>query len=107
MIYTQKQIYDYLLENPLNVSVHIGDLEDMQGQDWIFFDYLNDVLIPSDDEGCYRADVQFTIATKDFDNRKVLVDYLKQNFNLSISYERSDEFNYYLARCECGILVYG
>ena len=25
--YTQKEIYDYLKANPLNVKVHIGDLE--------------------------------------------------------------------------------
>lgn len=103
---TQKDIYDYLCNNPLGVEVHIGDLEDMNGKDYIFFDYLNEELISSDDRGCYQTFCQITIATRDFNRRKVLVDYLKNYINVSISYEKSDEFEYYLARCDFGALFY-
>lgn len=43
--YTQKEIYTYLKNNPLHVPVHIGDLEDMEGQDYIFLDVLNDITM--------------------------------------------------------------
>lgn len=107
MIYKQKDIYEYLLANPLKVAVHIGDLEDMNGKDYIFLDYLNDELIGSDDKGCYRTDLQITTATRDFENRKILVNYIKDYFNVSVSYEKSEEFDYYLARCRTGILING
>ena len=104
-MFTQKEIYDYLLANPLGVDVHIGDLEDLQGRDYIFFDYTSDQLIGSDDSGCYLSLVQFAVATKDFDSRRVLVRFIKDKFNVSVTYDRSDEFEYYVAYCTCGILI--
>ena len=107
MIYTQKEFYEYLKNNPLKVEVHIGDLEDMNGKDYIFFDYLSDELIGSDDRGCYQSFIQITVATRSFEDRKILVNYIKDYINVSVSYEKSEEFEYYLARCNLGVLMYG
>lgn len=102
----QKQIYDYLLENPLGVNVAVGDVEDLNGEDYIFFDYLEDELIPFDDKGIYQAMIQITVCTKDFENRKILTDYIKAKFNVFVNYEKSIEFEYYLARCNCGLVMF-
>lgn len=107
MIYSQKEIYEYLVNNPLEVEVHIGDLEDMNGRDYIFLDYLNDDIIAFDDNGVYKTSIQITVATRDFDTRKILTDYVKNYFTVSVSYEKSDEFEYYLARCSREVLLYG
>lgn len=105
MIYTQKQINDYLEGNPLQVSVAFGNVSNMNGRDYILVTYQTDDLIGSDDKGIYQSYIQITIATKDFANRKRLVDYVKDRFNVSIIYEKSDEFEYYLAHCDCGLLI--
>lgn len=106
MVYTQKDIFDYLLQNPLGVEVHVGSLEDLNGQDYIFFNYLNDNLIGSDDKGVYRTRMQIAIATRDFERNKVLTDYVKNFLNVSVSFDKSFEFEYYLTRCECGVLMH-
>lgn len=102
---TQKEIYDYLKANPLRVQVWIGQKDNLNGADYIFLDYLNDDLIGFDNKGAYRSNIQFTVATKDFNNRKVLVDYIKEQFNVEVTYETSTEFQYFLARCRTGILI--
>ena len=58
MIYTQKEIYDYLLANPLEVDVSVGDVEDLNGKDYIFLDYTSDNLISSDNRGVYQTYLQ-------------------------------------------------
>lgn len=107
MVYTQKEIYEYLLANPLGVEVAIGDVPDLNGQDYIFFNYLNDTLIGSDDRGVYRTDINITVATRDFERRKTLVDYVKNFLNVSVQYQRYEEYEYYAAICECGVLMHG
>lgn len=97
-MWTQTKIYEYLVNNPLKVDVHIGDLEDMNGKDYIFLDYLNDYLIGSDDKGCYKTSIQFTVATRDFDKRKILTKYIQDQFNVQTTYEKDMEFEYYLSR---------
>lgn len=104
---TQNEIVDYLSANSLNVNVCVGEIEDTNGKDYIFLDYIDDVLIGSDDRGCYQTHIQITIATRDFENRKTLVSYVKEKFNVSVAYEKSDEFEYYIARCECGVIMNG
>ena len=106
MVYTQKQIFDYLVANPLGVEVHVGALEDMNGQDYIFYNPLYDTLLGSDDRGVYRSRLQITVATRDFEDNKTLVNYVKDFFNVSVNYDKSYEFEYYLTRCECGVLMY-
>lgn len=105
MIYSQKEIYEYLLANPLNVAVEVGDVEDLNGLDYIFLDFTNDELIGSDDRGCYQSFIQITVATKDFENRKILTRYVKDYLNVSVNYQKSAEFEYYLANCTCGVLM--
>lgn len=107
MIYSQKSICDYLVANPLGVAVAVGDVDDTNGDDYIFLDFTDDTIIGSDDKGVYLSHIQITIATRDWRRRKVLVDYVKAKFNVLPTYEKSDEFEYYLARCQMGLLVYG
>jgi len=106
MIYTQKDIYDYLLANPLKVDVAVGSVEDLNGKDYIFLDYTDENLIGYDDKGAYQTYMQITVATKDFENRKTLVKYVKDYLNVVVAYEKSIDFEYYLARCTCGVLMY-
>ena len=106
MIYTQKQIYDYLVANPLGVNVSIGDTENLNGEDYLFLDYTNDALISSENRGVYQSYIQITLATLNFSNRKKLVEYVKQFLTVSIDYDKSFEFEYYVARCTCGVLMY-
>lgn len=103
---TQKDIYEALLKNPLNVEVHIGDLEDLNGKDYIFLDFTTDDIMPSDDKGAYQTFIQITCATKNWKDRKTLVKFIKELFNVSITYETSSSFQYYLARCSFGCLLY-
>lgn len=107
MIYSQEGIYHTLLANPLGFEVCIGDLEDMNGQDYIFFDMSSESLIKSDDRGTYRTFVQFTVAARDFDRMKITTNYIKSIYNVSVNYEKSSEFEYYLARCNCTLLIRG
>lgn len=106
MIYTQKMIYDYLLTNPLNVDVSVGDVENLNGGDYIFLDFTNDNLMGSDNKGTYQSYIQITIATRDFRNRKTLVEFVKRYLNVSVNYEKAIDFEYFIARCECGVLMY-
>lgn len=106
MIYTQKEIYDYLTANPLNVGVSVGDVKNLNGGDYIFLDFTNDNLIGSDDRGVYQSYIQITVATRDFEDRKTLVNYVKQYLNVSVNYEKDIDFEYFLGRCECGVLMH-
>lgn len=105
MIYSQAEIFDYLKQNPLYVEVNVGDIDDMNGKDYIFFDYVSDSLLGSDNRGVYQTYVQITIATRDFEKRKILVDYVKRLFNVEVTYEKAVDFEYYIARMNCGILM--
>lgn len=105
MIYTQKQIYDYLCANPLGVDVSVGDVKNLNGGDYIFLDYTNDNLIGYDNNGTYQSYIQITTATRDFEDRKTLVKYIKQFLNVSVFYEKAIDFEYFIARCECGVLI--
>lgn len=103
---TQKEIYEALCKNPLGVNVHVGDLDDLNGKDYIFLDFTNDEGMFSDNKADYQTFIQITCATKDWKNRKILAKYIKQLFNVSITYETSSSFQYYLARCSFGCLLY-
>ncbi|MDO5332092.1 MAG: hypothetical protein Q4E99_05370 [Bacillota bacterium] len=103
---TQQELFDYLKANPLSVNVHFGDLFDLKGQDYIFVSMVSETLIPSDDKGSYKTALQITIATKDFDRRKELVDYVKDFINVSVRYDIADQFQYFLAHCDCEMIFY-
>ena len=103
--YTQKEIYDYLVANPLNIDVHIGDLEDMNGDDYIFLDYMNDVAMLRDNNADYQTLLQISVLTKDFEDRKTLVNYIKQEFLSAPTYSKSDEFEYYQAQFTIGVII--
>lgn len=106
MIYTQKQIYEYLLGNPLNVDVSVGDVNNLNGGDYIFFDVTNDDLIGYDNRGTYQRYIQITVATRDYEDRKTLVKYITDYLNVTVSYEKAIDFEYFLARCTCGVLMH-
>lgn len=96
--YTQTEIYNLLKANPTNTLVNIGDLEDLQGNDYIFLDFLNDIAIPYDNNALYQTALQITIATKSFETRKTLVKYIKSIFMSAPTYTKDNEFEYYLAQ---------
>ena len=103
--FTQKEIYEYLKNNPLGTKVHIGDLEDMNGHDYIFLDYLNDVPMLRDNEADYQSIIQISVLTKDYEDRKTLVKYIKQKFLIAPQYSKSDEFEYYQAQFTTGVFI--
>lgn len=105
--YTQKEIYDFLKLNPLNTEVHVGDLEDMNGQDYIFLDYLNDVPTLRDDHADYQTIIQISILTKDYEDRKTLANYVKGEFLTSPDYSFDDEHEYYMAQMNTGVFISG
>ena len=103
--YTQKEIYEYLKANPLGTNVHVGDLEDMEGQDYIFLDYFSDNPILCDNDGYYQTIIEISVLTKDFEDRKTLVKYIKKKFLSTPSYSRSDEYEYYQAQFTTGVFL--
>lgn len=104
--FTQKEIWDYLVDNPLGVKVHVGDLDDMNNQDYIFFDYLTDNPISADDGYTdSKIGVQFSVLTKDFEDRKILVNYIKDMFVCTVSFDHSEEHEYYAAFMRCDLLI--
>lgn len=106
MIYSQKQIYDYLCMNPLNVNVAVGDVDDLNGRDYLFLSFTNENLIGYDNGGTYQTYLQITVATRDFEDRKTLVKYIKNYLNVTVTYEKATDFEYFVARCVCGVLMY-
>lgn len=105
--FTQKEIFELLKSNPLNVKVHTGDLDDLNGEDYIFFDSLSDDLIASDNSGSYVTEVQFTVFCKNFDDRKRLVNFLKQNFVGRVNRENDIKNGYFLARMRTELFING
>lgn len=105
--FTQKEIYDYLKANPLGVEVHIGDLEDMDGKDYIFLDLGNDIALLRDNDADYESIIQISVLTKDYDDRATLVKYIKKQFLSAPTYSKSDEFEYYQAQFDIGVFIYG
>ncbi len=103
--YTQKEIYDYLKANPLSVDVHIGDLEDMDGKDYIFLDFINDVAMLRDNNADYQSLIQISVLTKDFEDRKTLVKYIKDEFLSAPVFSKSEEFEYYQAQFTIGVFI--
>lgn len=105
--FTQKEIWDYLQDNPEEAKVHIGDLEDLNNQDYIFFDYLTDNPISADNGYSGSLfEVQFTVCVKDYEKRKRLVSYIKKMFICTVSYDHSEEHEYYLANMRTNLLIY-
>lgn len=102
---SQKEIYDYLLANPLNVAVHIGDLDDMQGKDYIFLDYTDEREILRDNNADYQSIIQISVYTRNFENRKTLVNYIQKKFLSAPSFTKSDEADYYVATFSTGIFL--
>lgn len=103
--YSQKEIYEYLKANPLKVNVHIGDLEDMNGKDYIFLDFLNDIAMLRDNDACYQTVIQISVLTKQFKDRKILVRYIKDKFLSNPTYSFSDEHEYYMAQFTTGVFL--
>ena len=103
--FTQKEIYQYLLANPLNTNVHVGDLEDMNGEDYIFLDYAEDVPMLRDNEADYQTIISISVLTNDFEDRKTLVKYIKEKFLIAPTYSRSDESHYYMAQFTTGVFL--
>lgn len=105
--FTQKEIVEFLKDNPVNATVHVGDLPNMNGDNYIFLDYLSENLISYDNEGCYKTSVQISIYTKEFSNRKIITDYVKELCQFNITYQGSDEGNYFVAILTSEVFING
>lgn len=105
--YTQKEIYDFLLANPLGTKVHIGDLEDMNGEDYIFLDVMNELAMLRDNDADYQTLMQISVLTRDYEDRKTLVKYIQKEFLSAPTYSKSDEFEYYQAQFTIGVFLSG
>lgn len=105
--YTQKEIYDFLLANPLGTKVHIGDLEDMNGEDYIFLDVMNELAMLRDNDADYQTLMQISVLTRDYEDRKTLVKYIQTKFLSAPTYSKSDEFEYYQAQFTIGVFFHG
>lgn len=104
--FTQKELYELLGANSLGVEVWIGDLEDLQGKDYIFLDYLYDIRHGYDDKASFQNVVQITVCCKDYENRKILVDYIKSLFYATPTYSMSSQYDYYTAQFTLGLFIY-
>ena len=104
-VWTQTELKQYLESNPLNVKVEFGIITDLNNQDYIFVDLLREQAVGFDNNGLYLSTIQFVIATKDFDNRKTLVKYIKDMFTCSFSYDKADESEYYAAYCTTTLIM--
>ena len=104
--FTQKEIYEYLLANPLGTKVHIGDLEDMNGEDYIFLDYNLQTPTLRDNDAYYQTILQISVLTKDFEDRKTLTRYIQQKFLSAPTFSKSDEFEYYQAQFTFGVFIH-
>lgn len=103
--FTQKEIFDYLVANPTNTEVHIGDLEDMDGRDYIFLDYLGDTAMLRDNDADYQTMIQISVTTKDYEKRKTLTKYIQEKFLSAPTFERSEEAEYYIAQFTIWVLI--
>lgn len=105
--FSQKEICDYLKENPLHCPVHVGDLDNMNGDDYIFLDYLSERHIGFNNKGTYATNIQIAIYTKDFINRKLLMNYVKKFTQFSIEYMGSEDGNYLVAILTAEVFIRG
>lgn len=103
--YTQKEIYDYLCANPLNVAVHIGNLEDMNGEDYIFLDFFQEVPTLRDNNAYYQTILQVSVLTRDFEDMKTLTKYIQDKFLTAPTYSRNDTFEYYQSQMNIGVFL--
>lgn len=104
-VYSQKELFDYLKANPLNAKVHVGDLDNMNGKDYIFLDYLNENVDGFDNGGIYKTSIQISVYVKNFIDRKVLVDYVKNLSVFTVDYDDSDEGTYFVANMVTDIFL--
>lgn len=104
-LYSQTEVFNFLKQNPYEVKVHVGDLEDMGNQDYIFLAYLYDNAIPSDNKAVYKSTINISVASKDLDMCRALVKYIRSEFVCAVTYSHSEEHEYYLATMETVILL--
>lgn len=105
--FTQKEIYDYLVANPYGFNVHVGDLDDLNNQDYIFFDYVNEVLIASDNDADYVDYIEISIASTDYDKIRQVVKYVHDILIIQFTYSKAEEHEYYLAQGRTGVFISG
>lgn len=105
-LYTQKELFDYLSDNPLHIPVHMGAIEDMEGKDYIVLDYLNQIAMTRDNTADYQQVMQITCLTRSYEDRKTLVSYIQDQFLTTITFMLSAESDYYIAQCTIGVFVY-
>lgn len=104
--FTQKEIFDYLEDNPLGLEVRMGAIPDMEGKDYIVLDYLLDLPTLHDNTATYQKQMQITVLTKDYEKRKSLINYIQSKFLTSATYSMSSESDYYIAQFQIGVFIY-
>lgn len=105
--FTQKEIVDYLLANPLGFKVKTGNLDNLNNKDYIFFDYLYDNIKGADNNAIYSTTIQFSVLTKDFESRKTICQYIKNMFVVKFIFGKADESEYYQATGQTEIFING
>lgn len=103
--FTQKEIFEYLKENPYGFKVHVGDLDDLKNQDYIFFDYLNETIIAADNNADYVENVEISIASTDYEKIRQVVKYVHNLLVIQFTYSKAEEHEYYLAQGQVGVFI--
>ena len=89
----------------LEISSKWETLDNENGEDYIFLDYYSDIPKLRDNDADYQTMIEISVLTKDFEDRKILVEYIKQKFLSTPTYSRSDEYEYYQAQFQTGVFI--
>lgn len=106
MIISQSELFNYLKNNPLNVEVRMGAIEDLRGQDYIVLDMLNQTTTTFDNTAIYQTQVQISILTTSYEHRKALVKYVQDRFIAPAIFTMSAQSDYYVAQLQFGLFLY-
>lgn len=100
---SQKDLFEFLEDNPLECDVFIGESDVKDSKQYIFVDNPIDTPVVFDNKALYLNTVLISVYTSDFDERNELLKYLQTRFIGSVT--KTHEENYYKAVFEVSIIV--
>lgn len=105
MIYTQKELYEELKNNPLNVDVFIEQDTIPKKDNFILVSRISDDGMYADD-GVYNYTplIRFQIYAKDVDDYNQLIKWFREKFNALLQSSDRKDF-YYIAAFEKAIKI--